>query len=177
MYYIMQPNATRQAQRAAGAQRTLYAVACTRLILIEAPSSAYHGGRLRVGNITRSRGGVLRRFYTQQHQLYCGIDLHARTLSLCILNHDGASLVHRHMPAGPEPFLQAVAPDREALVVCGACLCTCYGLADLCARDGMPCVLGPALSLKAMHGGTAKNDTLEAQHIALRLRGGMRPQA
>jgi hypothetical protein len=46
------PNATRQARREADAteKRTLYAVACTRLILIEAPSSAYPRGRLVVGN-------------------------------------------------------------------------------------------------------------------------------
>ena len=53
------------------------------------------------------------RFYTQQHQFYCGIDLHARTMYLCILNQDGEILVHRNMPAGPEPFLKAVAPYRE----------------------------------------------------------------
>jgi hypothetical protein len=31
------------------------------------------------------------RFYTQQHRFYCGVDLHARTMYLCIL--DGAGLV------------------------------------------------------------------------------------
>ena len=36
------------------------------------------------------------RFYTQQHQFYCGIDLHARTMSLCILSQDGAGLWHRN---------------------------------------------------------------------------------
>ena len=30
------------------------------------------------------------RFYTQQHQFYCGIDLHARTMYVCILNHEEA---------------------------------------------------------------------------------------
>ena len=29
------------------------------------------------------------RFSTQQHQFYCGIDLHARSMYLCILNQDG----------------------------------------------------------------------------------------
>jgi hypothetical protein len=43
-------NAGRQAPRAAGAQRTLYAVACTPLIRIEAPFSAYRGGLLVVGD-------------------------------------------------------------------------------------------------------------------------------
>ena len=47
----LEPNATHQARQAAGArdERRLFAVACMRLILIEAPSSAYHGGMLRVG--------------------------------------------------------------------------------------------------------------------------------
>jgi len=73
------------------------------------------------------------RFYTQQHQLYCGIDLPARTMSLCILNRDGEILVHRRMPAGPAPLLKAIAPYREDVVVCVACLFTWYWLADLYA--------------------------------------------
>jgi hypothetical protein len=117
------------------------------------------------------------RFYTQQHQFYCGIDLHARTMYLCILNQDGELLVHRNMPAGPEPFLKAVAPYREDLVVCVECLFTWYWLADLCAREGMPFVLGHALYMKAIHGGKAKNDKIDSQKIAVLLRGGMLPQA
>ena len=57
------------------------------------------------------------RFYTKQHQFYCGIDLHARTMYLCILNQEGEILVHRNMPAGPDPFLKTIAPYRENLVV------------------------------------------------------------
>jgi|SRR5215213_3422515 len=37
------------------------------------------------------------RFYTQQHKHYCGIDLHARSLYLCILNQAGEKLVHRKL--------------------------------------------------------------------------------
>src|SRR6266705_5117565 len=81
------------------------------------------------------------------------------------------------MQAGPDPFLKTIAPYREDLVVCVACLFTWYWLADLCARDGMPCVLGHALSMQAIHGGKAKNDTIDAQKIAVLLRGGMLPQA
>jgi transposase len=50
------------------------------------------------------------RFYTQQHPFYCSIDLHARTLYVCILSQDGAVVLHRNMPAAPAPFLQAIAP-------------------------------------------------------------------
>ena len=117
------------------------------------------------------------RFYTQQHPCSCGIDLHARTMSLCIVHRDGAILVHRTMPAGPDPLLKAIAPSREDVVVCVACLVTWSWLADLGARAGLPCVLGHALSMQALHGGTAHNDTSDAQHIAVLLRGGRLPQA
>ena len=96
------------------------------------------------------------RFYTKQHQFYGGIDLHARTMYLCILNREGEILVHRHMPAGPEPFLKTIAPYRTDLVVCVECIFTWYWLADLCAREGIPFVLGHALYMKAIHGGKAK---------------------
>src|SRR5881296_460665 len=117
------------------------------------------------------------RFYTKQHQFYCGIDLHARTMYLCILNQDGEMLVHRNMPAGPEPFLKAVAPYRTDLVVCVECIFTWYWVADLCAREGIPFVLGHALAMKAIHGGKAKNDKIDSHKIASLLRGGLLPQA
>jgi transposase len=41
----------------------------------------------------------------------------------------------------------------------------------------MPFVLGHALYMKAIHGGKAKNDTIDAHKIAVLLRGGMLPQA
>ena len=117
------------------------------------------------------------RFYTNQHPFYCGIDLHARSMYVCVLSQDGDILLHRNMQAAPEPFLKAVAPYREGLVVAVECLFSWYWLADLCAEEGIPFVLGHALSMKAIHGGTAKNDTIDAQKIAALLRGGMLPQA
>jgi len=50
-------------------------------------------------------------------------------------------------------------------------------LADLCAEHGIPFVLGHALSMKAIHGGKAKHDTIDAHTIAVLLRGGLLPQA
>jgi transposase len=54
---------------------------------------------------------------------------------------------------------------------------TWYWLADLCSKEGIAFALGQALSRKAIHGGKAKNDTIDAHKIAVLLRGGMRPQA
>ena len=117
------------------------------------------------------------RFYTKQHLFYCGIDLHARTMYLCILDRDGEIVLHRNMKAAPEPFLKAIAPYREDLVVCVECIFTWYWLADLCAQAGIPFVLGHALYMKAIHGGKAKNDKIDSHKIAVLLRGGMLPQA
>src|SRR5262245_3054335 len=85
-----------------------HAVGIAPLILIEAPSSAYRRGMLVVGEWSRRRGGDLRRFYTKQHKMYCGIDLQARTLSICILSQEGGGhgppAFHsqpRDLPQGP----------------------------------------------------------------------------
>jgi transposase len=117
------------------------------------------------------------RFYSKPHQHWCGIDLHAKTMYICILDREGNVLAHRNLPASPEAFLEAIAPYREGLVVAVECIFTWYWLADLCAKEGIPFVLGHALYMKAIHGGKAKNDRLDALKIATLLRGGMLPQA
>jgi len=117
------------------------------------------------------------RFYTKQHPFYCGIDLHARTMYVCILSQDGEIIVHRNMPTSPEALLKTIAPYRGHMVIAVECIFTWYWLADLCAQEGMPFVLGHALYMKAIHGGKAKNDRIDAQKIAVLLRGGMLPQA
>jgi hypothetical protein len=40
------------------------------------------------------------RFYTQEHREYCGIDLHARSMYVCILDADGKVLAHSSLTAG-----------------------------------------------------------------------------
>ena len=73
------------------------------------------------------------RFYTKQHSHYCGIDLHTRTMYLCILNQAGAIVLHRNMRADPDSLLKAIAPFRQDIVVAVECIFTWYWLADLCA--------------------------------------------
>jgi transposase len=117
------------------------------------------------------------RFDTKQHQFYCGIDLHARSMYICILNQESEIMLHRNMQASPETFLKAIVPYRDAMVVAVECIFTWYWLADLCAQEGIPFVLGHALYMKAIHGGKAKNDKIDAHKIAVLLRGGLLPQA
>jgi hypothetical protein len=61
------------------------------------------------------------RFYTERRAFYCGVDLHARWMYLCILSHEGEVVFHRNLVAGPESFLQAVAPFRDGRVVGAEC--------------------------------------------------------
>jgi hypothetical protein len=45
------------------------------------------------------------RFYTRQHRFYCGVDLHARSMYVCVLDQEGNVLVSKDIPTAPEVFL------------------------------------------------------------------------
>jgi hypothetical protein len=63
-------------------------------------------------------------FYTQQHKHYCGIDLPAKAMDVCILDQSGTKLGHKNLPTPPEAFLRTIAPYREDLVVGVECILT-----------------------------------------------------
>ena len=112
-------------------------------------------------------------FYKGQHKFYCGIDLHARKMYLCILDEKGEIKLHRNMDTDREIFLEAIEPYREDVVVAVECMFAWYWIADLCKKESIPFVLGHALYMKAIHGGKAKNDKIDSQKIAVLLRGGI----
>jgi hypothetical protein len=93
------------------------------------------------------------RFYTKQHQFYCGIDLHARLLAICIVDQAGAVVLQTQIPADKQLLLLTLAPYRADVVVAVECLFAWYWVADLCAAEKIPFVLGHALYMKAIHGG------------------------
>ena len=70
------------------------------------------------------------RFYTRQHRFYCGVDLHARSMYVCVLDHEGNVLVSKDIPTAPEPFVRPIAPYREDLAVAAECMFTWYWLAE-----------------------------------------------
>ncbi|MDZ7860604.1 MAG: transposase [Candidatus Krumholzibacteriota bacterium] len=117
------------------------------------------------------------KFYTHEHKFYCGIDLHARSMYLCILDQHGETKLHSNMKAEPEGFLNAIKPYREDIVVSAECMFAWYWLADLCAAEDIPFILGHALYMKAIHGGKAKNDKIDSRKIAGLLRSGMIPES
>ena len=74
------------------------------------------------------------RFYTTTHQYYCGIDLHARVMYLCIINSEGEIVLHRNMKADPESLLKAIEPYRPDILIGVECIFTWYWMSDLCAE-------------------------------------------
>jgi transposase len=117
------------------------------------------------------------RFYTGQHRFYAGVDLHARSMYTHVLDASGKTVFEKDLPAGPEAFLDAVKPFRDGLVVGCECMFAWYWLADLCEDHGIPFALGHALYMKAIHGGKAKTDKIDAAKLAAMLRGGLFPVA
>lgn len=64
------------------------------------------------------------RLYRTKHAHTCGVDLHTRTMYLCILGPDGEPVLQKNTPASPGAFLKAVEPYREDLVVGVECIFT-----------------------------------------------------
>ena len=57
------------------------------------------------------------RFYQTQRRFYCGIDLHAKQMFVCILNHAGEIVLHRNIPADGDALRRVLEPFRDGLVV------------------------------------------------------------
>jgi transposase len=117
------------------------------------------------------------RFYNQPHRFYCGIDLHATSMYLCILDQAGNIVCHQDLPTEPAVFLEAIAPFREDLVVACECLFCWYWLADLCHAEHIAFVLGHALYMRAIYGAKTKDDKIDSEKIACLVRGGNLPYA
>jgi hypothetical protein len=84
------------------------------------------------------------KFYTHTHKHYCGIDLHARTLYVCILDQKGTVLVHKNFPAYPDALLRLITPYRDDLLIEVECMFSWYWVADLCREQGIIFILGHA---------------------------------
>ena len=82
------------------------------------------------------------RFYPQQHPFYCGVDLHAKTMHVCVVDQAGETLVHRNLPSRPDYFLNAIGPYRRQLMVGAECMFAWYWLADLCPERTFPSCWG-----------------------------------
>ena len=103
--------------------------------------------------------------------------MHARLLAICIVDQAGTIVLRKQIPDDKQMLLEVLAPFRPDVVIAVECLFAWYWVADLCAAEGIPFVLGHALYMKAIHGGKAKDDDIDAEKIGRLLRGGNIPMA
>jgi len=116
-------------------------------------------------------------FYNITHPYYCGIDLHARSLYVCIIDQKGNTCIHKEIPASPDKLLKLIEPYIGNIIVGVECMHCWYWVADFCDEIGVDFILGHALYMKAIHGGKAKNDRIDSYKIANLIRGGNFPLA
>ena len=117
------------------------------------------------------------RYLTATAASYAGVDLHATSLHLCVLDQAGTVRLSRKLKAQPQPFLDALAPFRPDVLIGCECVHTWYWLADTCRDQNLRFELGHAWAMKAIHQSKTKSDAHDAEGIARLLRGGNFPLA
>jgi transposase len=117
------------------------------------------------------------RFYQGKTKYYCGIDLHARNMYLCIVDRDGKILFHRSLKAQADLLLRAIEAYRGEITIAVECTYPWYWVADLCHEHKIPFALGHALYMKAIHGAKVKNDRVDSQKIAKLTAAGLLPMS
>ncbi len=118
------------------------------------------------------------KLHQTQTEFNCGIDLHARSMYICVMDREGNILVHRNVRGNDFAyFLKLVEPYRHDLTVACECTFNWYWLSDACVDANIRFVLGHALYMKAIHGTKTKNDKVDSEKIAHLLRSNMLPQA
>ena len=84
-------------------------------------------------------------FYNNLHPYYCGIDLYARVLYVCIIDQEGQTRVHKEISACPEQLKQLLEPYLGNIVVGVECMHCWYWVSDFCEEIGVDFILGHAL--------------------------------
>lgn len=115
------------------------------------------------------------KFYNHQHPFYCGIDLHARILYVCIIDDQGKTLVHQKISNDSSALLDLLKPYLGNIVVGVECMHCWYWVSDFCEDHNIDFIIGHALYMKAIHGGKAKSDRIDSYKIAKLMRGGNFP--
>jgi hypothetical protein len=63
-------------------------------------------------------------FYTQQHQYYCGIDLHTKYMYVCIIDQQANILIHKNIPRNPDILFKVLHPYLGNLALAVECMFT-----------------------------------------------------
>jgi transposase len=117
------------------------------------------------------------RFAKVNSKYYCGVDLHSRTMYICVMDKQGNILFHRNMDNNFQQFKAYLEPFLPSVAVGVESSCFYYWLADKCKQANIDFYLGHAFYMKAINGGKVKNDRVDSRKIADLLRANLFPLA
>lgn len=109
-------------------------------------------------------------FLTVTTKYVCGIDLHARKMSICIMDKQGKIVLRKTIDCEFLLLLDLVTPYIKSITVGVESTYNWYWLIDKLKESSINCALGHALYIKRMKSGKHKNDPVDAQDIADLLR-------
>lgn len=114
--------------------------------------------------------------YQTQTDFNCGIDLHKKSMYVCLMDRKGDIVLHRKIRDNDLAyFLKLVSPYAHSLTVCCEATYNWYFLHDFCIAHGFSFALGHALMIRAIHQSKKKNDRVDSETLANLLRTNMLP--
>lgn len=96
----------------------------------------------------------------------CGVDLHSKTMYICIMDSKGDIKLHCNMQNEFKLFKSLISKYKDKLSVGVESMHSYYWLADGCIEENIPFYLGHAYYMKSIHGGKKKNDKIDSKKIA-----------
>lgn len=96
----------------------------------------------------------------------CGVDLHSRTMYICVMDQKGNIKLHRNIRNDFLFFKSLIEEYMGKISVGCESMHSYYWLADGCIDYNIPFYLGHAYYMKAIHGGKKKNDKIDSKTIA-----------
>jgi len=96
----------------------------------------------------------------------CGIDLHAKTLSVCIMNLIGKIIKRITLKCDKKAIIDFLSPWKGDITVGVESTYNWYWLVDCLNENNITCLLGHALYISRMKSGKHKNDPVDARDIA-----------
>jgi transposase len=100
----------------------------------------------------------------------CGIDLHAQTMAICIMDKNGKIMVKKSIKCTIGLLLEQLKPFIRSIAVGVESTYNWYWILDGLKKYKVPCFLGHALYIKYRCGNKHKNDPVDARGIADLLR-------
>lgn len=96
---------------------------------------------------------------------FCGIDLHKKSMYICIMDIVGNILFHKNIPCSAENLIKTLLPYMPDITVGVESMFSYYWVYDTCVQHNIPFCLGHPFYLKSIHGGKKKNDKIDSKKI------------